>query len=159
MAEHSRSTLAVIMQRRALDNRWQSEAWEPVGVLTHYEGEPQPRVIVEQENVTQWLYPGMELLLRVADADGYYLNVSTGEPRVFVLWRMSEAGLAEPHYLTASYSEASSWMDAGEQVDAVPMPADLHLWVGTFVEDHYRPEPKKKIRPQSFKHPRDRARH
>ncbi|MDH5221067.1 MAG: DUF3305 domain-containing protein [Betaproteobacteria bacterium] len=148
--------VSVVMQRRELDNRWQSEAWEPVAVLPEA-GEGAPRVCHEEPRVRQWLYPAMRLALRVADADGYFLNVSTAEPSVFVLWRMQDA-LAVPVHLTASYSEASSWMDGGEQVDRVPMPREIYDWVSAFVQRHYRPQPKKKIRPQSFKSPKDRAR-
>lgn len=115
------------------------------------------RRIVEQPGSEQWLYPNLQLSLRKADADGYYLNVSTAEPRVFVLWR-DENGRGVPGLVTASYSEASCWMDAGENVDSVSMPPELFAWVGEFVEQNYRPEPKKRFRPQSFRNPKDRAR-
>jgi len=69
-----------------------------------------------------------------------------------------EGERAVPCHLTLSYSEASSWMDGGEQVDRVPMPREIYDWVSGFVQQHYRPQPKKKIRPQSFKSPKDRAR-
>jgi hypothetical protein len=49
-------------------------------------------------------------------------------------------------------------MDGGEEVDRVPMPPELYAWVSDFVVQNYRPQPKKKIRPQSFKSPKDRAR-
>ncbi len=148
--------VAVIMQQRATANRWQTEVWEPLGVLT---GAPDtaPRRLVEERDRTQWLHPGLEIVLRQPDADGYYLNVSTRDPRVFVLWRM-EDGRGVPHHLTVSYSEASSWMDGGEQVDSVPMPPEIFAWVGDFVEKHYRPEPKRRIRPQSFRQPGERSR-
>lgn len=154
--ENTSFPVSVVMQRRELQNRWQSEAWEPLAVLPEA-GEGAPRVCHEAPGVRQWLYPAMRLALRVADADGYFLNVSTAEPSVFVLWRMQDA-LAVPVHLTASYSEASSWMDGGEQVDRVPMPREIYDWVSAFVQRHYRPQPKKKIRPQSFKSPKDRAR-
>jgi hypothetical protein len=48
-------------------------------------------------------------------------------------------------------------MDAGESVDRVPMPQPLLPWVAGYVERNYRPEPKKKRRPQSFRHPKDRS--
>lgn len=148
--------VSVVMQRRELGHRWQSEVWEPVAVLPGA-GEGAPRVCHEAPGLRQWLYPGLRLELRVPDADGYFLNVSTAEPSVFVLWRM-DGERAAPAHLTASYSEASSWMDAGEQVDRVPMPREIFDWVSAFVQAHYRPQPKKKIRPQSFKSPKDRAR-
>lgn len=154
--ENSTFPVSIVMQRRALNNPWQSVAWEPFAVLPQA-GEGSARVLVEEQSVTQWLYPGMQIHLRVADADGYFLNVSTSEPCVFVLWRM-EGERAVPCHLTVSYSEASSWMDGGEQVDRVPMPRPIYDWVSDFVQRHYRPQPKKKIRPQSFKSPKDRAR-
>ena len=149
--------VSVIMQRRTLHNRWQSEAWEPAGVLAEA-GEGAPRLVLEEADRAQWLYPGMHILLRAADADGYFLNLSTNEPCVFVLWRLEEGGRAAPHHLTLSYSEASSWMDGGEQVDRVPMPREIYDWASAFVELHYRPPVKQRIRPQSFKSPKDRAR-
>jgi hypothetical protein len=154
--QQPKTRVAVIMQRRAVDSQWQTEVWEPVGVLTDYEGEAEPRVIVEEPGTTQWLYPGIDIVLRRAEAEGYFHNVSTAAPNVFVLWRMAD-GRAVPHYVTVSYDEASRWMDGGAQVDPVAMPAGMRDWVRDFVEQNYRPEPKKRIRPQSFLSPKDRA--
>lgn len=145
------------MQRRALNNRWHSEAWEPYGVVPDYEGASEPRMIVEQRGVTQWLYPDQDIVLHRDEAEGYYLNVSTADPRVFISWRMDE-GRGAPLLLTVSYHEASRWLDGGEQVDSVPMPLEIYAWLGEWVEKYYRPEPKQRIRPRSFMHPKDRAR-
>jgi hypothetical protein len=155
--EIPRKRIAVLMQRRPLANRWQSEVWEPVGVLGDYEGAAEPRLIVDEASSQQWLYPGLELVLRRSEAEGYFHNVSAREPRVFVLWRM-ENDRAVPQFVTVSYDEASRWMDGGENVDSVPMPAALFAWAGEFVEKNYRRQPKKRIKPQSFLSPKDRAR-
>jgi hypothetical protein len=149
--------VAVIMQRRIVDSRWQSEVWEAAGVLAGYDVDVNPRVIVDEPGATQWLYPGFDIALQRSEAEGYFHNVSTIAPNVFVLWRMEQRG-AVPHYVTVSYDEASRWMDGGAQVDAVPMPAAMRDWVRAFVERHYRPEPKKRMRPQSFLSPQDRGR-
>lgn len=146
----------MVMQRRSIDNRWQSEVWEPLGVLPDASSEPAHR-IVERPGMTQWVYPGFEIVLNRTEAEGYFHNVSTAEPRVFVLWRMEDAR-AVPQYVTVSYDEASRWMDGGESVDSVAMPAELQEWVRAFVSQHYRPQPKKRIKPQSFLSPKDRAR-
>jgi len=143
------------MQRRAIDNRWQSEVWEPIGVLEGFDKETQPRVLVDTEDAKQWLYPGFELSLALSEAEGYYHNVSSNQPCVFILWRM-EDNRAVPQYATVSYDEASRWMDGGESVDRVPMPPALFAWVGEFVEKNYRFTPKKRVRPQSFLSPKDR---
>ena len=152
----SRTQVAVIMQRRAIESRWQSEVWEVAGVLSSYAGAADPRLIVDEKDTTQWLYPGFDVVLQRAEAQGYFHNVSTAVPNVFVLWRM-ESGRAVPHYVTVSYDEASRWMDGGAQVDSVVMPCAMRGWVREFVERHYRPEPKKRVRPQSFLAPSDRG--
>ncbi len=150
--------VAVVMQRRPLANRWQSEAWEPVGVVDGYEEGGEPRLLVEDGGVQQWLYPGFRLVLHRDEAEGYYLNVSSQSPRVFVLWRMDEdAGRALPMDVTASYDEGGRWLDGGHNVDSVPMPAAVFAWVGEYVEQNYRPEPKKRKKPRSFLHPKDRV--
>jgi hypothetical protein len=70
---------------------------------------------------------------------------------VFVNW-LEEEGFAVPKIVTASYNEASRLLDAGAQVDGVPMPPEWIPWLAGYVERHYKPEPKKKrIRPPSFK--------
>lgn len=152
----SKMRVAVIMQRRVIHSRWQNEVWEPAGVLTGYAGAVEPRLIVNEQDTAQWLYPGFDIVLQRAEGQGYFHNVATATPSVFVLWRMEE-GRAVPHYVTVSYDEASRWMDGGAQVDSVLMPHAMRDWVRDFVERHYHPEPKKRSRPQSFLAPKDRG--
>ncbi|HET9734901.1 MAG TPA: DUF3305 domain-containing protein [Burkholderiales bacterium] len=148
--------VAVVMQRRQLDNRWQSEAWEPRSVIPSVEPKGAPRLLVEEGGVQQWLHPGFELVLHQDEAEGYYLNVSLPGARVFVLWRLDD-DKAVPLDVTASYNEGGRWLDGGHNVDGVAMPPEIFAWVGEFVERNYRPEPKKRIKPRSFVHPKDRV--
>jgi len=129
--------------------------WEPWGVLPGYE-KGERRRLVEEAGVTQWLHPGFTLVLHRDENQGYYLNVTAPNPRVFVLWRM-EGEDALPLDVTASSDEAGRWFDGGHSVDGVAMPPEVFAWVGEHVERNYRPEPAKRIKPRSFKHPRDRA--
>ena len=153
--EKPRKTLAVVMQRRALHNRWQSVVWELWSVLESDEPPGPPRLLVEQAEFTQWLHPGFDLTIHRDETEGYYMNVSSGSPRVFVLWRM-EDDHALPLQVTASYDEGGRWLDGGHSVDSVAMPPAILAWVGEYVEKNYRPEPKKRIKPRSFVHPKDR---
>jgi hypothetical protein len=142
--------VAVIMERRLLPNRWQSEHWQPVEVVPD-PGEREPRVLVEDSERARWLHPGFAIELHRDEAEGYYLNLTTATPYVFVNWGM-ENGFAVPKLVTVSYHEAARMMDGGAQVDGVPLPGDLFHWVDEFVRAHYKPEPKKqKIKPPSFK--------
>ena len=145
--------IAVVMQRRALQNRWADTTWELHGVLPDPGGSA--RVLREEGVAAQWLHPGFKLILHKDETEGYYLNVSAPQPRVFVLWRM-EGEQALPLEVTVSADEAGRWLDGGHSVDGVAMPAEVFAWVGQYVESNYRPEPKKRIKPRSFVHPKDR---
>jgi hypothetical protein len=150
-------TLAVVMQCRAARSRWAGTVWEPVSVLELDEPRGEPRMLMRQDDVEQWLHPGFELAIHRDEIEGYYMNVSSGSPRVFVLWRLDEAERGLPLQVTASYDEGGRWLDGGHSVDSVAMPEAIFAWVGGYVEKNYRPEPKKRIKPRSFVHPKDRV--
>jgi hypothetical protein len=88
------------------------------------------------------------------EAEGYYLNLTSGEPSIMVRWRLpeDESGVAgeagEPAALaiTLSYNEAGRWMDGGERVDRLPMPPEMCEWLAEFVRLHWRPETRHKQR-------------
>jgi hypothetical protein len=148
------------MQRRASQSRWVDHVWEPWGVLAGYEGGSAPLQLIDEPKLVQFVHPGFALLLHKDEIEGYYMNVSAQDPRVFVLWRMEErsgAELALPLDVTVSTDEAARWLDGGHSVDGVAMPPEIFAWVGGYVEANYRPEPKKRIKPRSFIHPKDRA--
>ena len=147
--------VAVVMQRRAVQNRWIDCVWEPWGVLASGE-QGVPRLLLDDQGIMQWLHPGFALELHRDEAEGYYLNVSGPAPSVFVLWRMDEER-ALPVEVTVSSEEAGRWLDGGHSVDRVAMPAEIFAWVGDYVEHNYRPVPQKRIKPGSFKHPKDRV--
>jgi len=144
-----RFNVSVIMQRRPIVNRWQSELWQPVAVLSEQDARGEPTRVSGPDGIERWLFPALPVVLRREEAEGYYLNISTPEPRVFVMWQF-EGELGVPHKVSASYNDACNWMDAGEQVDSVAMPPQLYDMVSAFAREHYRPEPKKRIRPRSF---------
>jgi hypothetical protein len=154
MSEKPEFPIAVVMQRRALESRWADHAWAPHGVLTADPGGA-PRLLVERPGLSQWLHPGLKLVLHKDEAEGYYMNVSAPQPSVFVMWRMEGEG-ALPVDVTVSSDESARWLDGGHSVDGVPMPAEIFAWVGEWVENNYRPQPQKRIKPRSFQHPRDR---
>jgi hypothetical protein len=148
-------SIAVVMQRRAVQSRWVDHAWEPLGVLPGFAEADAPRLLVDEPGVQQWLYPGHKLVLHRDECEGYYLNVSSEHPKVFVLWRIDEER-AIPVEVTVSSEEAGRWLDGGHSVDSVAMPVEIYAWTGEYVEHNYRPEPKKRIKPRSFIHPKDR---
>jgi hypothetical protein len=154
--------IAVVMQRRPANSRWADVIWEPFGVVPGYAG-AERKLLLEHGETKQWLHPGFKLELHRDETEGYYLNVSAADPRVFVLWRMEGEEVEEaqrqalPLHVTVSSEEAGRWLDGGHSVDGVAMPPEIYAWVGEYVENNYRPQPQKRIKPRSFQHPKDRV--
>jgi hypothetical protein len=149
MSPRPTQKLAVILEREAVESRWESHRWQLLGVVPDVGGEA--RTILESPQRLQRLYPGFEVTLFQDEAEGYYLNVSSESPSVFVSIRHDE-GAEDPYPFqsTLSYNEAARWMDGGEKVERVPAWPELAAWMGEWVEANYRPEPKKRRRPKSF---------
>ena len=144
--------IAVVMERIATDNRWQSEKWQLAGVLPDDGQSSAPRILVDREGLLQKLHPGFVMTLFADEAEGYFLNITAPDPRAFVVWRMTEDETeALPHSATLSYNEAARWMDAQEKVESVPIPDYIFSELVEWVETNYRPpEKKERIRPKSF---------
>ena len=157
----------VDIKRVPLANRWASEQWLPSAVVSLGEvkneaksevqsGEelkaaPSPQRISDDALATTWRFSGFAIELHTTEAQGYFLNISSDVPKVFVMWRLVEEPqhdrcAARPVIVTVSYDQAARFMDGGERVDAVPMPAAILAWMRPFVAEHYRPEPRKKVR-------------
>ncbi|MBN9461812.1 MAG: DUF3305 domain-containing protein [Burkholderiales bacterium] len=126
----------VVFERHESGGRWQAVSWRPVAIEPGEAGD------------------ALALRLTLDEAEGYYLNLTTAEPSIFVLWRHpdDDSGVvaagdpAPPHALavSASYNEAGRWMDGGERVDRVPMPEAMKAWLAEYVTLHYVPERQRK---------------
>ncbi|HVF63338.1 MAG TPA: DUF3305 domain-containing protein [Casimicrobiaceae bacterium] len=146
----------VVMERVPLANRWVAEKWQPAAVVAvgpargDLDFEPAAaHLLHETVDGAQWRFPRCVVELHTVEAEGYFLNLTAPKPCVFVMWRIVDDGVAPPArpvVVTLSYNEAARMMDGGEQVDSVALPLALKAMMAPFVEAHYRPEPKKKVR-------------
>lgn len=162
----------VDIKRVPLANRWASEHWQPAAVVPLGAGEAKSEVenearreaesdvvpaitggsvrIADDAQGTTWRFSRLAIELHPTETEGYFLNISSDDPKVFVMWRLVEEArdecAAQPVIVTVSYNQAARFMDGGERVDAVPMPAAVLAWMRPFVAEHYRPEPRKKVR-------------
>ena len=146
-----RFPVAVIIERTPLVNRWISERWEPVAVLqaTDDAATAGPARISDDATRTRWRFGGYAIELHRSEAEGYFLNTSSADPKIFVMWReVAEAAIPaiRPEVVTVSYNEAARLLDGGEHVDAVPMLPEILAWMTPFVAEHYKPEPKRKVK-------------
>jgi len=151
--------VAVVMEREANPNRWEAWRFRLVDVVPHEQAfGSAARVLRDDGKVQQTLHPNFTLELFRDEAEGYLLNVTSGAPVWFVMWRVDDddPSRAWPETVSVSYTEAGRWLDAQERVDNVPLPADGIAWLQAYADEHYRPEPKKRRRPQSFMSPDQR---
>ena len=151
--------VAVVMEREAQPNRWEDWRFKVVEVVPAEEAYgTEPRVLHDDGKLCRTLYPGFVLSLFRDECEGYYLNLSSGAPVWFVVWRTEDEdpSRARPQTVSLSYNEAGRWLDAQEHVDNVPLGADTVAWLAQFTEQNYRPEPKKRKRPASFLPPEQR---
>lgn len=152
--------VAVVMDREADPNPWQAWRFRLVDVVPAEAAfGAAPRVLRDDGRVQRVLYPGFTLALFRDEVEGYRLNLATGTPVWFVMWRIDEAdpSRAWPETVSLSYHEAGRWLDAQERVDNVPLDPALADWLEAFAAAHPEAEPKRRRRPQSFLAPGERG--
>ena len=152
--------VAVVMEREARPNRWEDWRFEVIEVVPDDGGFGDAvQVLRDDGRRRRTLHPGFVLQLFADEGEGYHLNLTSGAPVWFVMWRLDDEdpSQARPAAVSLSYNEAGRWLDAQERVDNVPLQADLVPWLQAYTDEHYRPEEKKaRRRPQSFVTPSER---
>lgn len=170
----------VVMRREPVVGamrRWQTWQWAPADVravrapfvVTGPAAKPTGPEPVEPEDTsrhpagtTWWRWSGLRVELHRDDAEGHFLNLESPSPCFWVFWRPDDDRLldgepmAVPQIVTLSYHEAGRWLDAQERVDTVPACEAVVDWLGAFVAQHHRVEPKRRKRPESFRPLTDR---
>ena len=148
--------VAVVIERLTRPSAWEEWRFAPVEVTLDEGGfGSTPRLLRDDGRVARTLYPGLEVCLHRDEGEGYYLNLSSGAPVWFVMWRIDDTdpSRAWPELVTLSYNEAGRLLDAQERVDNLPLPEPVRTWLQAFADAHYRPEPKQRKRPASFQSP------
>lgn len=145
--------VAVVMERLQNPGPW--EDWRfSIADVTLDDGRygTQRRLLRDDGQSAQFLFPALPVELRRDEGEGYYLNLTSGAPVWFVMWRIDDEdpSRAWPEMVTLSYNEAGRLLDAQERVDNVPLPNEVRDWLQAYTDQHYRPEPKKRRRPVSF---------
>jgi hypothetical protein len=151
--------VAVVMEREANPNQWEAWRFRPVEVVPHEDAFGDAvRVLRDDGRVRHTLHPGFTFELFRDEGEGYHLNLTSGAPVWFVMWRIDDEdpSRAWPETVSLSYNEAGRWLDAQERVDNLPLAPELVAWLQAWTDEHYRPEPKQRRRPQSFLAPGQR---
>jgi hypothetical protein len=141
----------VSFRKRAVSSRWVDFEWDTASVTVSdaTSAEPCGPQEISLAGEIQWRYDHEPISLHVSEGEGYWLNLNSPAPCIFVMWRFDETdpnAAPRPVVVTLSYNEAGRMLDAGERVDNVPMPDALKRMLTDYVAANYKPEVKKKVR-------------
>lgn len=138
--------VGVVIERRPSTHPWGSDSYKAAAVVP---GVPLDAP-VRQAEADRWVTGGLTLELFRKETEGYRRNLSTEQPRIYVILRpvTSEDGAAfaplpvKPVLVTACPYEAEAYLHGDEtQVETVPMPDDMAHWVGAFCARHHVDQP------------------
>jgi len=136
---YPRMPVTIMMERR--DGQWQLLGILPrsAGVV----GEPGRHLVRDdgQSQIYQWL--GLELPLVPEGCDDYWYNLTSQQPRIYVICQPDAEGAPVPLRVTADQDDAVAAEEHEEWFFQAAMPAPIVLWIKDYVATHYRPGPRK----------------
>jgi hypothetical protein len=136
---HASMPVAVIVERRAIDNPWIDHSWKAVEVLPGAPATAPWTPLAEGPDWTRYLAGVATLAMYKAETETYKYNIEAEAPAVYVFLRRAD----EPPGLrllgaTVCAGEVDAHSDAGDDIiEAVPMPPAVQAWVAEFVAEHH----------------------
>lgn len=143
--------IAVIMEKRPSASRWADAYWTAIGVIPGTRQATEITLIKEQEEIQQYLIPGLQLQLYKDQCESYFYNMKSPNPGCYVIAYKRENAMPEPFLVTMSFDEAQSHLEGDEEVYSVPVPPELYRWTEEYVLDNYFPEKKIKRKRTDWK--------
>ncbi len=124
--------LWVLLEQTTLISRgWETQRWQ-VSELSQ-----QPLDAPQAVKLELQLYRDLR--------SAYRFNLSSIAPKVFIVCQETESGWV-PHQITVCQDEAADYLDAGQPVLDIPMPAAIHAWMEAFMTYHGEAEDPKAAR-------------
>jgi Protein of unknown function (DUF3305) len=139
--------LGVVVERRELDNRWQTHSWRPVAVIPGAPPIDAWRELARGDRFVRWHAATLPLELHRTETEAYRVNLSGRSPAIYVVLRKvrpserSAGNDVAPFLVTASPYEAEGYLEGEDLVEAAPMPEGLTAWVQAFIQRHHVDEP------------------
>jgi hypothetical protein len=146
-----RIPVGVTVERIKASSPWVDFIWRPAAVLPGVP-ETNPWTVLLESGDRTTFYAGPSVVeLYVSETSSYRDNLSTGEPKLWVVLRPTES---EPPFtvvcVTADGAEGEGYTAAGNDiVEALPMPDPVRDALEAFIAEHHVERP-------FFKRKRDR---
>ena len=138
--------VGVVIERREIDNPWQSHSWRAVAVVPGAPTIEHCRLLSSGPGWTRYHAATLSLELYTGETAAYRANLSNDHPSIYVALREStddESGCElAPFLVTASPYEAQDYLDSSEVViEVVPMPIRVAAWVQAFADAYHVDQP------------------
>jgi hypothetical protein len=136
-----------MMKRRpAPPKPWLCDSWQFTGVVVNSQLEPASSgdaiLVRSSPEGDDYLWGGLSVRLHRDETESYYYNLVSERPSLYVISASDDQGVPKPFLVSACFDEANAYNEAGQYVDAVPMPPELYQWIEHYVLTHYIPEPR-----------------
>lgn len=140
------SRVAVTVERRDGASEWVRESWRPLEALA--EAPETPWTLLRRgDGWEHYLAAGIPLVLHRSDLASYRYNLSSEEPRLYVVLRPTGEAEQPVKVMMATLApdEAQAMSETGEDmVDGVALTPAIRLWAWAFCASHPPDEPMKK---------------
>ncbi len=130
-------TVGIVVERRKATSPWIDTLWLPAAVLPSAP-DLAPGTPLGTTETGERFYAGPYTLeFHRTDTPTYRDNLTTGQPRIWVAARLTEAGVRIVG-VTADPAEGESYTEAGDDiVEHVPMPPEIAGILAEFVAEHH----------------------
>jgi len=142
--------VGIVVARRTLKGPWASHAWLSVAVLPAPPHLPVGAAL-GTDGDDERFYAGPATVTLNSSETGYYRdNLTSARPALWVALR-PDGDAVELAAVTADPYEGEALAESmGENVEALPMPAEVRAWVEAFIDAFH-------VEREFFKRKRDRA--
>ena len=155
MSADASMSVAVVVERREIENPWQDYVWRPIAVVPNAARDEKWRELHKGEGWVHFLAATLDLELFRGETEGYMTNLSQDPPQVYVVLRQGEEADendVEPFHLTACPFEAMGYHESGDEiVEGVPMPEEVMVWMREFVDLYHVDTPFEKRKNKRYK--------
>jgi hypothetical protein len=134
--------LDVTLVRKVVQvGRWDSVSWDLAGVSLAGAGAPD----TPPDDGETVIHRGIPLRLYRDQVDDYHYNLSSDQPRLFLVCSPDPTDDSlDPRLATLSQGEALDYMETEEVVLSYPITGDLHAWVEAWLQLSPVPAPQRK---------------
>lgn len=136
---YARRPMTVMMERTG-------SRWQVIGILPApgpNDGVPRRELVRDGGETCIFRWEGLDLVLTPDACDDYWFNLTSPQPRLYVICQTGEDGDPIPLRITANQDDSVAAEEVEELFYQAAMPANIVVWIKDFVANNYRPGPRK----------------